>query len=123
MRKMFSKNQIEEMIQSGVKSGATKLYLHSINITFPVDYSGSIMQPIYVISSRKEPLDNEEFNYFSINDGSLISSTDDDNTSFIYYIEVTNDGHDDSLTIKCADSTFNLENEPIESFEDIVTPL
>lgn len=30
MRKMFSKNQIEEMIQSGVSSGATKLYSHAI---------------------------------------------------------------------------------------------
>ena len=123
MRKMFSKNQIEEMIQNAIKSGATKLYLHTITINFPDDYSGSLVAPFYVISVRKEPLDNDELNYFAINDGSLINAIDDDLTSSIYSIEITNDGHDDLISIKCADSTFNLENEPVDYFQDVVTSL
>ena len=38
MRKMFSKNQIQEMIQSGVSSGATKLYRHDISMNDQVVY-------------------------------------------------------------------------------------
>ena len=47
MRRMFSKEQLESLIKSGVETGATKLYLHEI--------TDSESNEFVAISTYKEP--------------------------------------------------------------------
>lgn len=109
MRKMFSKNQIEEMIQSGVSSGATKLYLHYIAV------SGIEFE---VISKIKESFEGLIFNEVWSQSISMKYATGDYEACLSY------NGDDIVYIISTSGSisSIDINNDP-EIETDEVTPL
>lgn len=104
-----------------ITGGGTKLYKHEIGFWYDTDSgTGSCgMAPIYVISTRQEPLTLTNDWYLGINNGSIVSLVDDNP---IMGISISYNKTSDTITVvdyKCDD--YNLET--IHDFGDIVTPL
>lgn len=99
MRRMFSENQIKEVVNKGIAEGKIKfkLYEHTINFQYTEIEKGALINeviiPIYIVSKRKEPYTLKDI----IDNGNILvdipsgvmSISNDDNTYFtsFEYIE------------------------------------
>ena len=122
MRKMFSKNQIKEIVNQGIESGdvqvGTKLYEHSIYFEFDSDQSDTgLTLPIYIISNNPNPYSLNDFSVMLGHDGILSISPDDygEVTPPIISLDV---GDNDNII-----TNFGTEWASVADFEDTVTSL
>ena len=128
MRKMFSENQIKNIVNQGIESGeisgGTKLYKHELNFEF--NDSTNLVTPLWIISNVKESyadLFNEYHEVMIQPQSGLIMATDEDNNTILIQLYIYIDNDHPCVDISCIDSSFNLSQQEFSSISDGVTPL